>query len=91
MPIEEESPVVGFPRFRKEVDIDTGLFHPLLLDAYRTMVGPGHWFEMDDRYMRIGFGHPTEAAMAKGLAHLDEAAGRARREQGRALRVAGGS
>jgi DNA-binding transcriptional MocR family regulator len=46
------------------------------------MVGPGHWFEMDDRYMRIGFGYPTEAAMRQGLVNLDEAARHAPRGGG---------
>ena len=72
-----EAAVVAFPRFRAEIAIDTETFYRLLLDEYRTMVGPGHWFEMDDRYMRIGFGYPSEAAMRDGLANIEAAAHRA--------------
>ena len=35
---------------------------------------------MDDRYLRIGFGHPTDAALVEGLDHIEQAARRARRE-----------
>ena len=72
-----EAAVVCFPRFKPGVDLDSGLFYRLLLDDYRTMVGPGHWFEMDDRYLRIGFGYPEDATMRQGLVNLDEAARRA--------------
>jgi DNA-binding transcriptional MocR family regulator len=59
------------------VRLDTDAFYSLLRREYRTIVGPGHWFEMDDRYLRIGFGYPEEAAMREGLTHIEEAAGRA--------------
>jgi aspartate/methionine/tyrosine aminotransferase len=77
--VAPEAAVVCFPRFRAGVEIDTDLFYRLLLEEYRTMVGPGHWFEMDDRYLRIGFGYPAEAAMRRGLANIEEAARRATR------------
>ena len=35
---------------------------------YGTYVGPGHWFEVDDRHFRLGFGWPTEAELRAGLA-----------------------
>ena len=75
--VTPDAAVVCFPRFKSNIDVDTDLFYRLLLDDYKTMVGPGHWFEMDDRYLRIGFGYPPEAAMRQGLANIEEATRRA--------------
>jgi aspartate/methionine/tyrosine aminotransferase len=74
--VEPQAAVVAFPRFRREIDLDVEAFYRVLLSEYRTMVGPGHWFEMDDRYLRIGFGWPEEAAMRQGLDSIDAAARR---------------
>lgn len=71
--VEPQAAVVVFPRFKAGVEVDTDRFYRLLLAEYRTMVGPGHWFEMDDRYMRIGFGYPSEAAMRQGLLNVEAA------------------
>ena len=38
-----------------------------LLENHGTYVGPGHWFEMDKRFFRVGFGWPTEAELRGGL------------------------
>ncbi|MBI3883851.1 MAG: pyridoxal phosphate-dependent aminotransferase [Sphingobacteriales bacterium] len=51
--------VVCFLRFKKEVPIDTVKFYNTLLHKYKTLVGAGHWFEMPDTYLRIGFGFTT--------------------------------
>lgn len=77
--VAPEAAVVAFPRFKPEVDIETETFYRILRDELGTMVGPGHWFEMDDRYMRIGFGFPTEATFRQGLHNIEEAARRAQR------------
>jgi aspartate/methionine/tyrosine aminotransferase len=74
--VEPQAAVVAFPRFRREIDLDVEAFYRVLLSEYRTTVGPGHWFEMDDRYLRIGFGWPEEAAMRQGLDSIDAAARR---------------
>jgi aspartate/methionine/tyrosine aminotransferase len=78
--VPPQAAVVAFPRFRSEVRVDTASFYDLLLKEYRTAVGPGHWFEMDDRYLRIGYGYPDEKAMRDGLHRIEEAAARARRD-----------
>ena len=36
--------------------------------------GPGHWFEVDDRHFRLGFGWPTVPELRAGLTALTEAA-----------------
>jgi aspartate/methionine/tyrosine aminotransferase len=62
--------VVCFPRFKKEVAINTGKFYDTLMNKYKTMVGPGHWFDMPDSYMRIGFGWTNDAVFRKGLENI---------------------
>jgi aspartate/methionine/tyrosine aminotransferase len=71
--------VVCFPRIRKDAGIDTEKFYQILNGQYATFPGPGHWFEMDRNYMRIGFGWPKKTEFSLGLKHLDAAlAGSAR-------------
>jgi aspartate/methionine/tyrosine aminotransferase len=72
--IEPKGGVVGLVRFRSEVSVDTDRFYELLLAKHGTYVGPGHWFEVDDRHFRLGFGWPTEAELRAGLAALTAAA-----------------
>jgi aspartate/methionine/tyrosine aminotransferase len=71
--------VVGLVRFRSGIDVDTGAFYQRLLDDHGTYVGPGHWFELSDRYFRLGYGWPTPAELRAGLAGLTAAAEQARR------------
>jgi len=65
--------VVCFPRFKHSETIDLPRFYETLLQQYKTMVGPGHWFGMPDAYMRIGFGWPDKQAFAQGLTNVSEA------------------
>ena len=72
--IEPAGGVVGLVRFRPGVAVDTDRFYERLLATHGTYVGPGHWFEVDDRHFRLGFGWPTEAELRAGLAALSTAA-----------------
>ncbi len=72
--IEPRGGAVGLVRFAAEVDIDTARFYDVLLDRHGTYVGPGHWFELDDRHFRLGFGWPTEGELRAGLTALSAAA-----------------
>ncbi len=72
--IEPAGGVVGLVRFAPEVEVDTARFYDVLLAAYGTYVGPGHWFEVDDRHFRLGFGWPSETELEAGLAGLSAAA-----------------
>ena len=54
--------------------IDTHAFYAQLFERHGTIVGPGHWFEQDDRSFRLGFGWPTHEELAGGLAALSETA-----------------
>jgi DNA-binding transcriptional MocR family regulator len=69
---------VGFVRFRPGVTVDTGVFYRRLLADHGTYVGAGHWFEVSDRYFRLGYAWPTRTELRDGLAGLTAAAGQAR-------------
>lgn len=70
--VEPTGGVVGLVRVRPEIEIeiDTARFYRDLLADHGTYVGPGHWFELDDRHFRLGFGWPTAAELGAGLAGL---------------------
>lgn len=51
-------------------NVDIEKFYTILVNKYATMVGAGHWFEMPDTYMRIGFGWPTETEFTQGLRNI---------------------
>jgi aspartate/methionine/tyrosine aminotransferase len=59
--------VICFPRFKNDVKIDPAAFYKLLYEKYATLVGPGHWFGMSERYMRIGYGWPSANELEEGL------------------------
>ncbi|MBS1660088.1 MAG: pyridoxal phosphate-dependent aminotransferase [Bacteroidetes bacterium] len=65
--VEPQGGCVCFPRTKDKHTLD----YKLLLEKYGTYVGPGHWFDMPDHYMRIGFGWPTKERLEEGLAALE--------------------
>ncbi|HEV8511978.1 MAG TPA: aminotransferase class I/II-fold pyridoxal phosphate-dependent enzyme [Cyclobacteriaceae bacterium] len=65
--------VVCFPRFKDPNAIDLDKFYSTLLQKYKTMVGPGHWFTMPDSYFRLGFGWVDSTVFKKGLENLSKA------------------
>ncbi|HEY0029429.1 MAG TPA: aminotransferase class I/II-fold pyridoxal phosphate-dependent enzyme [Bacteroidia bacterium] len=67
--IEPRGGVVCFPRIKNQ-DLDFKKFYTLLNKKYHTYVGPGHWFEMPENYMRIGFGWPTNSELEQGLKNI---------------------
>ena len=75
--VEPHAGVVCFPRIRPDVEIDVDRFYRILFQEYGTYVGPGHWFDQDRRFFRIGFGWPTKEELALGLETLEKAAARA--------------
>ena len=72
--VEPRGGVVGFPRFRPDIDVDVDAFYRILLDVHGTVVGPGHWFDQPRRHFRLGFGWPTPDDLAGGLAALTRSA-----------------
>ena len=71
--VEPSGGVVCFPRFRRGTAVDVEEFYRILNGKYGTYVGPGHWFGMDRRFMRIGFGWPAADELAGGLANISSA------------------
>ena len=71
--VEPQGGVVCFPRIvaRQAVDIDR--FYRVLRDTYRVAVGPGYWFEVDSRHMRLGFGYPSASDLDAGLRSVSAA------------------
>lgn len=67
--VEPKGGVVCFPRI-KNAKINTAKFYDLLNNKYKTFVGPGHWFEMPDSFMRIGFGWPSSDEFEQGLKNI---------------------
>jgi aspartate/methionine/tyrosine aminotransferase len=59
--------VVCFPHMRSEPAGGTAAFYRRLLEKHGTYVGPGHWFEMPDRFFRLGYGWPTRSELEEGL------------------------
>ena len=76
--VEPRGGVVCFPRIRPESGVDVETFYRILNGTYGTFVGPGHWFEQDRRFMRVGYGWPPDAELAEGLANLSRAMAEAR-------------
>ena len=69
--------VACFPRIRKSVRVDPQRFYTILNERFGTFVGPGHWFEQEPRYFRIGFGWPKTEELRRGLANVSAALGAA--------------
>jgi aspartate/methionine/tyrosine aminotransferase len=68
--IPPQAGAVGFVRFRDAFAVDVEGFYRRLLADHGTYVGPGHWFEMSDRYFRLGFGWPSIRELGAGLEAL---------------------
>jgi aspartate/methionine/tyrosine aminotransferase len=71
--VEPAGGVVCFPRIKADVPIDVDRFYDVLNTTYSTYVGPGHWFEMDRRYMRVGYGWPAKDELELGLQNITRA------------------
>lgn len=65
--------VVCFPRLKVDDDFDFDRFYKVLLEDFKTYVGPGYWFAMPKRYFRIGFSWPEENQLREGLSAVSEA------------------
>jgi aspartate/methionine/tyrosine aminotransferase len=74
--VEPSGGCVAFPRFTSETmkSLDLEKFYLVLNRDLKTHVGPGHWFEQEKRYMRIGYGWPSDEELKKGLSRIAAAA-----------------
>ena len=71
--VEPSGGVVCFPRIKADSGIHVDDFYRILNGKYSTFVGPGHWFEMERRHMRIGYGWPQPAELTEGLQNITHA------------------
>jgi aspartate/methionine/tyrosine aminotransferase len=71
--VEPSGGVVCFPRFKNNVQLNIEKFYKILLEEYKTYVGPGHWFEQNKRSFRLGFGWEKQNEFVKGLGNIDKA------------------
>ncbi|MCD6472626.1 aminotransferase class I/II-fold pyridoxal phosphate-dependent enzyme [Candidatus Aerophobetes bacterium] len=71
--IQPEGGVVCFPKIKSDININLNDFYQILNEKYKTFVGPGRWFEMDDKYFRIGYGWPLEENLEIGLKNITRA------------------
>jgi aspartate/methionine/tyrosine aminotransferase len=65
--------VVCFPRLRNHSTEAVAKFYRQLMQVHGAHVGPGHWFEMPDRYFRLGYGWPASQDLALGLQAISAA------------------
>ncbi|KAL2148114.1 hypothetical protein VTH82DRAFT_2213 [Thermothelomyces myriococcoides] len=65
--------VMCFVRMKHEPPGGTAAFYRRLLDDHGAYVGPGRWFECDDRMFRLGYGWPTWEELEKGLDAITKA------------------
>ena len=77
--VEPQGGVVAFPRLKPDAPVDVDRFYQVLNEEYGTYVGPGHWFEMERRHFRLGYGWIAPDKLARGLETLAEAAEKALR------------
>lgn len=77
--VRPEGGCVCFPRIRADAGIDVDAFYRALQVDHATAVGPGHWFEQNKSFMRIGFGWPLAAELSGGLAAISASLDAARR------------
>jgi len=71
--IPPQGGVVSLPRMRAELAVNSVKFYEQLMDKYSTYVGPGHWFELSDRYFRLGYGWEGKEKLAAGLKNITSA------------------
>jgi len=65
--------VICLPRMVSPPPGGIAAFYERLLAVHGTYVGPGHWFELPDRYFRLGYGWPTRAELEAGLEGISKA------------------
>jgi aspartate/methionine/tyrosine aminotransferase len=68
--VEPAGGVVCFPRIKPDSRVNVDKFYHILNGRYSTFVGPGHWFEMDRRYMRVGYAWPRPEELTEGLENM---------------------
>lgn len=71
--IQPEGGCICLPKIKSNIPLNIEEFHHILREKYKTFVAPGHWFEVDKRFMRIGYGYPTKEQLQMGLQCISKA------------------
>jgi aspartate/methionine/tyrosine aminotransferase len=71
--VRPEGGGVCFPRLKREPVGGMDAFYRRLLHRYGTYVGPRHWFEQPDSFMRNGYGWPAVEELRGGLGAISAA------------------
>lgn len=69
--VEPQGGVVCFPRIEPMISLE--LFYQTLNHMYYTYVGPGHWFDVNKEFFRIGYGWPATDDLKVGLQNIKAA------------------
>jgi len=69
--VEPQGGVVCFPRIEPMISLE--LFYNTLNHMYYTYVGPGHWFDVNKEFFRIGYGWPATSDLKAGLQNIKAA------------------
>jgi aspartate/methionine/tyrosine aminotransferase len=70
--VEPSGGVVCFPRIKADSGVDVEAFHKRI-NELGSFVGPGHWFEQERRYMRLGYAWPMLEELETGLEKISQA------------------
>ncbi len=76
--VEPTGGVVCFPKIKGECPVPIDDFYRILNSRFKTFVGPGHWFGMDRRFMRVGYAWPSADELSEGLQNISLALEEAR-------------
>ncbi len=64
---------ICFPWIKSDVNISINKFYTVLKEIYKTFVAKGYWFEVPDKFFRIGYGYPTKKELEGGLQSISKA------------------
>ena len=71
--IKPEAGCIGFPWIKENVELSGKKFNNVLKETYKTFIAPGHWFEVDERFFRVGYGYPSANELEGGLQSITAA------------------
>lgn len=65
--VKPDGGVICFPHVKDEIELDTAELYDCMNNKYGVFVGPGHWFELDDRFFRLGYAWPEKDELRAGI------------------------
>jgi len=71
--VRPEAGVMCFVRLKRVPEGGAAAFYKTLLERHGVYVGPGRWFECEERLFRLGYGWPTWEDLEGGLDAISKA------------------